>query len=194
MESLTGTEGGRRVSLYKLVGYGFGVVFLVFFGLLILGGASQAVLLQLFVALVVVNAVLAGGLAKVAGAHWSSAVAAGAFGWLTSLFPLLAAGWFAGYVELRYISVNISDIATLNEILNDQESPVMDLVSRMRAVPLFRLILVVALTNVGSAIASYVVFPVLIPYISSDIGGMQGVSRLLWQGVREGTQILVGVL
>ncbi len=89
---------------------------------------------------------LAGGLAKVAGAHWSSAAAAGAFGWLTSLFPLLAAGWFAGYVELRYISVNISDIATLNEILNDQESPVMDLVSRMRAVPLFRLILVVALT------------------------------------------------
>ena len=194
MESLTGTEGGRRFSLYKLVGYGFGVVFLVFFGLLILGGASQAVLLELFVALVAVNAVLAGGLAKVAGAHWSSAAAAGAFGWLTSLFPLLAAGWFAGYVELRYISVNISDIATLNEILNDQESPVMDLVSQMRGVPLFRLILVVALTNVGSAIASYVVFPVLIPYISSDIGGMQGVSRLLWQGVREGTQILVGVL
>ncbi|MDT3435030.1 TraB/GumN family protein [Haloarcula sp. 1CSR25-25] len=194
MESLTGTEGGRRVSLYKLVGYGFGVVFLAFFGLLILGGASQAVLLELFVALVVVNAVLAGGLAKVAGAHWSSALAAGAFGWLTSLFPLLAAGWFAGYVELRYISVNISDIATLNEILNDQESPVLDLVSRMQEVPLFRLILVVALTNVGSAVASYVVFPVLIPYISSDIGGMQGVSRLLWQGVRQGTQILVGVL
>jgi len=194
MESLVGTESGRRVSLYKLIGYGFGFVFLAFFGLLILGGASQAVLLQLFVALVAVNAVLAGGLAKVAGAHWSSALAAGAFGWLTSLFPLLAAGWFAGYVELKYISVNISDIATLNEILNDQESPIMDLVARMRQVPLFRLILVVALTNVGSAVASYVVFPMLIPYISSDIGGMAGVSRLLWQGVREGTQILVGVL
>ncbi|MFB6224132.1 MAG: TraB/GumN family protein [Haloarcula sp.] len=194
MESLTGTESGRRVSLYKLVGYGFGLVFLVFFGLLILGGASQAVLLELFVALVAVNAVLAGGLAKVAGAHWSSAIAAGAFGWLTSLFPLLAAGWFAGYVELRHISVNISDIATLNEILSDEESPIMDLITRMRQVPLFRLILVVALTNVGSAVASYVVFPVLIPYISSDIGGMKGVSRLLWQGVREGSQILVGVL
>jgi len=192
MASLVGTESGGRFSLYKLVGYGVGVVFLVFFGLLILGGASQAVLLELFLALVVVNAVLAGGLAKVAGAHWSSAAAAGAFGWLTSLFPLLAAGWFAGYVELRYISVNVGDIATLNEILGDEEAPISDLLARMRAVPLFRLILVVALTNVGSAVASYVVFPALLPYLAADIGGMAGVTELLWNGIREGTRIVTG--
>ena len=194
MESLVGSEDGRRVSLYQVVGYAVGLAFLVFFGLLVLGGASQAVLLELFVALVVVNAVLAGGLAKVAGAHWTSAIAAGAFGWLTSLFPLLAAGWFAGYVELRYISVNVGDIATLNEILSDEEAPVADLVARMRAVPLFRLIFVVALTNIGSAVASYVVFPALLPYLAADIGGMSGVSNLLWQGVTRGTEILVGVL
>ncbi|MDS0258455.1 TraB/GumN family protein [Haloarcula sp. S1CR25-12] len=192
MASLVGTESGGRFSLYKLVGYGVGVVFLVFFGLLILGGASQAVLLELFLALVVVNAVLAGGLAKVAGAHWSSAAAAGAFGWLTSLFPLLAAGWFAGYVELRYISVNVGDIATLNEILGDEEAPIADLLARMRAVPLFRLILIVALTNVGSAVASYVVFPALLPYLAADIGGMAGVTELLWNGIREGTRIVTG--
>ena len=194
MESLVGTDGGRRVSLYQVVGYAVGLAFLVFFGLLILGGASQAVLLELFLALVAVNAVLAGGLAKVAGAHWSSAAAAGAFGWLTSLFPLLAAGWFAGYVELRYMSVNVGDIARLNEILGDEAAPIADLVGRMRAVPLFRLILIVALTNVGSAIASYVVFPALLPYLAADIGGMSGVSALLWDGVRRGTQIVVGVL
>jgi len=192
MESLTGKETGRRFSLYEVVGYAIGVVFLVFFGLLILGGASQAVLLELFVALVVVNAVFAGGLAKVAGAHWTSAAAAGAFGWLTSLFPLLAAGWFAGYVELRYLSVNVGDIAQLNEILGDEESPISDIVSRMRAVPLFRLILIVSLTNVGSAVASYVVFPALLPYLAADIGGMAGVTELLWQGIRQGGQILTG--
>jgi len=189
-----GTDDGRRVSLYELLGYAIGVVFLVFFGLLILGGASQAVLLELFVALVAVNAVLAGGLAKVAGAHWSSALAAGAFGWLTSLFPLLAAGWFAGYVELRYISVNVGDIATLNEILGDEEAPIADLLGRMRAVPLFRLILIVALTNVGSAVASYVVFPALLPYVAADIGGMAGVTNLLWDGINRGTDIVVGVV
>jgi len=193
MASLVGTDDGRRVSLYQLVGYAIGLVFVVFFGLLILGGASQAVLLELFVALVVVNAVLAGGLAKVAGAHWPSALAAAAFGWLTSLFPLLAAGWFAGYVELRYISVNVADVGTLNEILGDQEAPVADLVTRMRAVPLFRLILIVALTNVGSAVASYVIFPALLPYLAADIGGMAGVTELLWEGIRRGTRILVGV-
>ncbi|MBX0294004.1 TraB/GumN family protein [Haloarcula nitratireducens] len=194
LESLTGTEDGRRISLYQVVGYGVGLVFLVFFGLLILGGASQAVLLELFVALVVVNAVFAGGLAKVAGSHWSSAIVAGAFGWLTSLFPLLAAGWFAGYVELRYISVNVGDIAKLNEILGDEQAPISDLLARMRAVPLFRLILIVALTNIGSAVASYVVFPALLPYLAADIGGMAGVTSLLWEGINRGTQILVGAL
>ncbi|WP_277541069.1 TraB/GumN family protein [Haloarcula laminariae] len=194
MSSLVGTESGGRFSLYKLVGYAVGLAFLVFFGLLILGGASQAVLLELFAALVVVNAVCAGGLAKLAGAHWSSAAAAGLFGWLTSLFPLLAAGWFAGYVELRYISVNVGDIADLNEILSDEEAPIADLVARMRAVPLFRLILIVALANVGSAVASYVFFPLLLPYLAADIGGIEGVTRLLWAGIEQGAHILVGVL
>ncbi len=96
-------------------------------------------------------AVLAGGLAKVAGAHWSSAAAAGAFGWLTSLSPVLAAGWFAGYVELRYISVSISDIATLmrysRPVVGDGSSA-----GRVRC--RCSADLVVALTNVGSAIAS----------------------------------------
>jgi len=194
MSTLVGTESGGRFSLYELVGYTIGLAFLVFFGLLVLGGASQTILLELFVALVVVNAVCAGGLAKLAGAHWTSAATAGLFGWLTSLFPLLAAGWFAGYVELRYISVNVGDIATLNEILGDEEAPIGDLVARMRAVPLFRLILIVALANVGSAIASYVVFPLLLPYVAADIGGIDGVTRLLWAGIEQGAQILVGVV
>jgi len=192
VDSLTGTESGGRFSLYELVGYAIGVAFLVFFGLLILGGASQAVLLKLFAALVVVNAVCAGGLAKVAGSHWTSAAAAGVFGWLTSLFPLLAAGWFAGYVELRYLSVNVGDIGRLNEILGDEESPIADIVARMRAVPLFRLILIVSLANVGSAVASYIVFPALLPYLAADIGGMAGVSELLWQGIQQGGRIITG--
>jgi len=103
------------------------------------------------------------------------------------------AGWFAGYVELRYISVNVADIGRLNEILSDEEAPIADLLRRMRSVPLFRLILVVALANVGSAIASYVVFPLLLPYIAADIGGIEGVTRLLWAGIERGAQIIVGV-
>jgi pheromone shutdown protein TraB len=194
MESLVGTEQGGRFSLYRAVGYVIGLVFVVFFGLLILGGASQTLLLKLFVALVLVNGVCAGGLAKIAGSHWSSAIAAGAFGWLTSLFPLLAAGWFAGYVELRYISVNVTDIGRLNDILSDEEAPITDLISRMRDVPLFRLILIVALTNLGSAIASYIMFPALMPYLTAEIDGMDGVTALLWDGIGRGIDIIVGLL
>ena len=64
----------------------------------------------------------------------------------------------------------------------------------MRSVPLFRLILIVALTNIGSAVASYVVFPALLPYLAADIGGMAGVTNLLWEGINRGTDIIVGAV
>jgi len=89
----------------------------------------------------------------------------GAVAWLTSVNPLLAPGWFAGYVELRYLDVNVSDISTLNELMSDEETPIRTLVSEMLDVPLFRLISVVALTNVGSFVAS-ALFPfVVLPLI-----------------------------
>jgi pheromone shutdown-related protein TraB len=192
MESLVG-EADRRLStrvVYKTVGYAFTVGFVVLFGLLALGGASQATLVELFAAWFAVNAVCAGGLAKLAGARWPSALVGGAIAWLTSINPLFAPGWFAGYVELRYVDVNVGDISKLNEILGDEESPLLDIVRRLKAVPLFRLIAVVALTNIGSMIASFIVFPALLPYLSADIGGVSAMGDLLWQGVQDGAEIV----
>jgi len=192
MESLVGQTSGTSLTgyLYKALGYAMTVGFLVFFALLALGGASNSFLLEVFVAWFVVNAVLAGGLAKVAGATWPSALVGGSVAWLTSVNPLLAPGWFAGYVELRYVDVNVSDIARLNEIMDDETIPVSEIFARMRQVPLFRLILVAGLTNVGSMIASLVVFPLVLPYISADIGGVSAIGGLLLEGARDGWQIV----
>jgi pheromone shutdown protein TraB len=129
-------------------------------------------------------------MAKLAGARWASAAVGGSIAWLTSVNPLLAPGWFAGYVELRYRTVSVGDIKTLNEILDDEEAPIRDIVGRMAAVPLFRLIAVVALTNVGSMIASLVVFPAILPWLSADVGGVGAVGDLLVQGARNGADIL----
>jgi len=190
MADLVGSASGRRFSLYKLFGYVVTLGFLAFFVLLALGGASQRWLVELFVAWFLVNAVLAGGMAKLAGARWASAAVGGSIAWLTSVNPLLAPGWFAGYVELRYRTVSVGDIKTLNEILDDEEAPIRDIVGRMAAVPLFRLIAVVALTNVGSMIASLVVFPAILPWLSADVGGVGAVGDLLVQGARNGADIL----
>ncbi|MFC7154628.1 TraB/GumN family protein [Halomarina halobia] len=197
MDSLVGTQSGRRFSLAKVFGYLFTLGFLVFFVLLAMAGVQDSFLLELFAAWFLVNGAFTFALAKLAGAHWTSALVGGAVAWLTSINPLLAPGWFAGYVELRYTQVNVTDIATLNEILKDEESPLRDLLARMREVPLFRLILVVAMANVGSFIGSVLFLWVLVPILFSGQGfdSAGEIVALLLDGVRNSVDLVLrGVL
>ncbi|MHB9286550.1 TraB/GumN family protein [Halobacteriales archaeon Cl-PHB] len=188
-ETLVGDPGGSRLAglLYKAFGYAFTLGFLVFFVLLALGGAQSTYLIGLFAAWFLVNGIAAAGLARLAGAHWTSAGVGGAVAWLTSVNPLLAPGWFAGYVELRYLDVNVSDVSKLNEILGDEEAPLTDIVQRMREVPLFRLILVVAMTNIGSFIASVLFATYLIS------GPADQMAQLMIEGAYNGAELLWGL-
>jgi len=198
MASITGRSPGSRVSLYKLFGYAFTLGFLAFFALLAIAtytgveGASSGLLFRLFAAWFLINGLLAFGLAKLAGAHWRSAGVGGAVAWLTSVNPLLAPGWFAGYVELRYLDVNVGDISTLNEIMSDEEAPLRQLWDDLTAVPLFKLIMIVALTNVGSFVGSVVFATVLLPYLfaGSGIEGAGGVARLMIEAAFNSVEIL----
>jgi pheromone shutdown protein TraB len=195
-ESLVGEVGGRRWGslLYKAFGYLFTVGFLVFFILLAIAGVQQQWLLVLFATWFVVNGVIAAGLAKLAGAHWTSATVGGAVAWLTSVNPLLAPGWFAGYVELRYLDVNVGDISRLNDLLSDEESPLGELFARMREVPLFRLILIVGMTNIGSFIASVLFATVLLPHLSAEIGGVGALADQMIEGAWRSVDLIWGVL
>ena len=199
-DTLTGTQESG-FSAYKLFGYLFTLGFVVFFGLLVVAtvtgvdGASGGLLARLFGAWFLVNAVFSAALAKVAGAHWQSASVGGAVAWLTSVNPLLAPGWFAGYVELRYVNVNVADISTLNEIVSDEERPVRELLADLKAVPLFRLIAVVALTNIGSFVGSILFATVLIPYLFAEqVGGPDDIARLMLAGARNSIDLLVGLV
>ena len=190
MESLEGDPDGRWFSAFKLVGYLIMIGFFGFFFLLLMAGVRQGFLLRVFLAWFLFNGIIAFALARLAGAHWSSATVGGLVAWLTSINPLLAPGWFAGYVELRHRSVSIGDIGRLNEILADEESPLRDLYRRMMEVPLFRLVLVVAMTNIGSFVAS-VLFPlVVIPWLAPEIGGVDALMDRLIDGAEESARII----
>ncbi|MFB6081378.1 MAG: TraB/GumN family protein [Halanaeroarchaeum sp.] len=189
MESLTGRASGG-FPWGKLVGYLLTVGFLVFFVLLAMAGVGNAVLLRVFVAWFLFNGVFAFSLAMLAGAHWTSAAVGGLVAWLTSLNPLLAPGWFAGYVELRYTRVNIGDIGVLNDIMSDEETPIRDLVRQLLDVPLFRLIAIVALTNVGSMIAS-VLFPlVVLPMLGGPFDSVSGVTSAMQAGATNSAELV----
>ena len=194
MEDLVGAESGRRFSLFKLFGYLMTFGFLAFFALLAMAGVRQQFLLEVFAAWFLFNGVFAFGLAKLAGARWTSAGVGGAVAWLTSVNPLLAPGWFAGYVELKYTAVNVGDIAELNEIMEDEETPIRDLFARMLDVPLFRLIAIVGMTNVGSMIAS-LLFPfVVLPLLGPQVGGVSEITSLMLEGARNSADLIVDTL
>jgi pheromone shutdown-related protein TraB len=193
MDSLVGSASRRGIPWFRFVGYLFTLGFLAFFVLLAMAGVRNGFLLRLFAAWFVVNGVFAFTLAKLAGARWTSAGVGGAVAWLTSVNPLLAPGWFAGYVELRYTSVNVGDIATLNEIISDEEARIRDLVGRMLDVPLFRLIMIVALTNVGSIIASVLFGFVVLPWMGGEIGGVGQIPELMIEGARRSAELVWGL-
>jgi pheromone shutdown protein TraB len=194
LESLSGTASSRRFSPMKIVGYLIMVGFLGFFFLLIMAGVRNTFLLKLFAAWFLFNGIFAFTLARLAGARWTSAGVGGAVAWLTSINPLLAPGWFAGYVELKHRPVNVRDIQTLNEIVGDTERPLGEAVEDMFNVPLFRLIMIVALTNIGSMIATGLFPFVVLPWLAPDIGGVDVLMGQLLEGARNSLELLRGLL
>jgi len=190
MESLVGTESGGRIPWGKIVGIGLSVGFIAFFVLLAMAGVQNEFLLRLFGAWFLINGVFAAGFAKLAGARWSSAGVGGAVAWMTSINPALAPGWFTGYVELRHLTVNVGDISTLNALLSDETKPIGEIVSEMFEVPLFKLIMVVALTNIGSIVASLLFVSYVLPLFGTQLGGIDEVSRLMLEGARESAELI----
>ena len=191
MADLVGREGGRGVPWKKLIGYGITVGFVAFFVLLALAGVENAFLFRLFGAWFLINGVFAFAFAKIAGARWLSAGVGGAVAWMTSINPMLAPGWFTGYVELQSLTVNVGDIGALNDLLSDETLSPSDLVSAMLDIPLFRLIVVVAMTNVGSIVASFLFAVYVIPAMfGAEVGGVDEVSRLMIEGARRGAELI----
>ena len=193
--ALVGTAGSRGVPWKRVVGYGITVAFVGFFVLLAMAGVRNGFLLRLFGAWFLINGIFAFGFAKAAGARWSSAGVGGAVAWMTSINPLLAPGWFTGYVELRHLTVNVADIERLNGLLSDESQSPGELISRMLDVPLFRLIVVVAMTNVGSIVASFLFAAYVIPAMfGAEVGGVDEVGRLLVEGALNGADLVRGAV
>ncbi|MBZ6493761.1 TraB/GumN family protein [Natrinema longum] len=194
LESLSGTASSRRFSPLKIVGYLVMLGFFAFFFLLLMAGVENVFLLKVFAAWFLFNGIFAFTLARLAGARWTSAGVGGAVAWLTSINPLLAPGWFAGYVELKHRPVNVRDIQTLNEIVDDTERPIGEAIEAMFNVPLFRLIMIVALTNIGSIIATGLFPFVVLPWLAPEIGGVDALMGLLIEGARDSLELLRGFL
>ncbi|MDI6866105.1 TraB/GumN family protein [Methanoculleus sp.] len=141
----------------------FGAVVTILFALLIaaiaFSGLGLDILLTAVVYWFLINGLLSAAFTVLAGGHPLSAVTAFAVSWMTSLNPLLAAGWFAAIVEAKIRKPATGEVRQIMEA---------ETFSEMRRIPLFRVVLVAALANVGSTIGTIAYFLFIFPVLGVD--------------------------
>lgn len=135
----------RRFSLVKVIGYGILVIVILVF-LALISSLNTQLILTAFLYWFLINGVLSAVGAALAGGHPFSIMAAFLFAWLTSLNPAIAAGWVSGLVEAWVRKPTSGDLESLSEAKSFGE---------MMRNRVFRVLMVVALTNVGSMIGTF---------------------------------------
>ena len=142
IRKLSEVKEGKNI--LKLASYFIAILILsLFVGIAV--SLSTEALLEAFMYWFLINGILAALGAAVGGGHILSILAAFFTAWLTSLNPLMAAGWISGAVEAWIRKPTSADLAQLFEARSLRE---------MMKNKFFRVLLVAALTNVGSAIGT----------------------------------------
>ena len=143
--------------------FGFGVTFLFFLLLaaIAFSGVGLNVLLYAFLFWVIIHGVLAALFVLLAGGHPYSALTCFCVAWMTSLNPMLHAGWIGAYVEARVRKPPISDFRKIYQT---------ESLSEMAKIPLFKVVLVAALGNLGSLLGTVMYFIFIFPVLGIDPG------------------------
>ncbi|MGB7787446.1 TraB/GumN family protein, partial [Methanoregula sp.] len=143
--------------------FGFVVTFLFAFLLaaIAFSGVGWNVLLYAFLFWVIIHGTLAALFTLAAGGHPYSALTCFCVAWMTSLNPMLHAGWIAAYVEARVRKPPLTDFRKIYET---------ESLSDMAKIPLFKVVLVAALANVGSILGTILYFIFVFPLLKIDPG------------------------
>ncbi|KAF5051959.1 TraB family protein [anaerobic digester metagenome] len=134
----------------------------LFIGLLVLiafSGVGVGVLAWALLYWVLLHGVLTAVFTLIAGGHPLSALTGFAVSWLTAIHPLIAAGWFSAIVEAKIRKPRKGDVKRLLEAADFSE---------LRQNPLFRVVFVAALANVGSTLGTVAYFALLFPALGID--------------------------
>ena len=143
----------------KIIGAAVTIIFLLLIAAIAFSGVGLEVLIAALAYWILINGVLSAAFTLLAGGHPFSAATAFAVSWLTSLNPLLAAGWFAAIVEAKIRKPTTGELRQIIEA---------ETFSEMRRIPLFRVVLVAALANVGSSLGTVAYFVFIFPVLGID--------------------------
>ncbi|HVP95127.1 MAG TPA: TraB/GumN family protein [Methanoregulaceae archaeon] len=157
MESLT--REPKKFPWSMIFGGAVTVLFLFLLAAIAFSGVGLNVLLEAFVFWVLIHGILAAVATLIVGGHPYSALTCLCVAWMTSLNPVLHAGWIAAYVEARVRKPPVSDFRKIYET---------DSLREMARVPLFKVVVVAAAANLGSLLGTILYFIFLFPVLKID--------------------------
>jgi len=143
----------KRVNVLKILGYAIPVLFVALIGYAFIS-QGFGLASQMFLWWFLINGICSAIGTIIARAHPLSILTAFVAAPVTSLNPAIAAGWVAGYVEAKLRTPTVKDFKQLSKLESIRD---------FWKNKVIRLLLVVALANVGSMIGTIVAFP----YIAS---------------------------
>ena len=143
----------------KILGIAMVAIFAALLIAIAFSGLGVEALIQALLYWIIIHGVLSALCALLAGGHPLSALTACGVSWLTALNPLIAAGWFAAITEAKIRKPSPADFRAIVKAASFEE---------MRNIPLFRVVLVAALTNVGSTIATFAYYLTVLPLLQID--------------------------
>ena len=143
----------------KVFGFGVTAVFILLLLAIAFSGVGIEVLLEAFLFWVLIHGVLAAVFVLLAGGHPYTAFTVFCVAWFTSLNPMIHAGWIGAYVEAKVRKPPMSDFRKIYEA---------DSLTAMAKIPLFRVVLVAALANLGSLLGTVLYFIFVFPVLGID--------------------------
>jgi pheromone shutdown-related protein TraB len=141
----------------------FGVAVTVLFVLLLaaigFSGVGLETLIYAFLFWVIIHGALSGAFTAAVGGHPYTVLTCFAVAWMTSLHPLLAVGWIAAVVEAKVRRPEVTDFRKIYEAQT---------ITDMARIPLFKVVLIAAVANLGCMIGTFLYFIFLFPVLGID--------------------------
>jgi len=158
-----------------IFGVGVTALFVLLILAIVFSGVGTGVLVSALVYWVLLHGTLTAAFTLAARGHPLSALTGFGVSWFTALNPLVAAGWFSAIVEAMIRKPGPADFRKVSEA---------ESFSDMMEVPLFRVVFVAALANVGSTLGTILYFVFIFPILGIDPAVLisQGFSNM-WNGV-----------
>ncbi len=150
-ESLEKVPAGGKILAFLKWGIPAAILGLIVAGFFVAGGSAGTDMLKYWI---IANALFAGVGAALAFAHPLTIVSAAVSAPVTSLNPMIAAGWVAGLVEAFMGKPKVRDFESLPEDITS--------IKGFWKNKITRILMVVVFTNLGSTLGTFVAIPFMV--------------------------------